>query len=200
MSQHQPPPLPPYRAVLVADSRDHGGQGPPRPPDEAVPEVLCATFARIGHPGLWQELTFQDSTADGHTLALDTQHLPLLIDPYLQGLHQELAFRHRSAHGPALRHPLRLRISLSVGPLAESPQATARGEAHNLVSAQSVRNLLCRTEPGVGFVAAILSDRVFTDVVRAGYTRLTPAEFTRTEVRVKQYHGTAYLHLPQHRP
>lgn len=199
MSPYEPPLLPPYRAVLVAESRDHEGSGRTRrPPDETVPEVLRAAFARLGRPELWRELVRQDITADGHTLGLDSRYLPLLVDPYLRGLRAELAQRHRDTYGPARQHPMRLRISLSVEPLPETweQRGSARGEAHQLIHAQSVRNLLGRADPTVAFVAAILSERVFTDVVRAGHTRLTPAEFTRTEVRVRQYHGPAYLHLP----
>ncbi|MGW0517412.1 hypothetical protein [Crossiella sp. NPDC003009] len=190
----EPPPfLPPYRAVLVADNRDYDGDGPTgQRLDESVPEVLRATFDRIGQPGLWRELAFQDSSAHGHTLGLDTRYLPLLVEPYLQALRRELAARSRHTRS----YPLRLRVSLGVCPLPTAG-APARVEAHNLINAQSVRNLARRADPTPAFVAAILSERVFNDVVRAGYTRLSPAEFTRTEVRVKQYHGTGYLHLPR---
>ncbi|MGO1048999.1 hypothetical protein [Crossiella sp. CA198] len=206
MSQHQPSDLPPYRAVLVVDIKDYSGyQGVEHQSlSEQVPEILAATFARIGRPEVWAEKSFHDSTGDGYAVGLDPRRLPLLIDPFLTGLQQELAGRHELATGAAARTPVRMRVSLSVGPLTDTGhnllgdgKGAHRVEAHRLVDAPALKELLERTNPMLTFVAAILSERVFTDVVRAGYTRVQASEFTPAEVRIKQYQGTAYLYLPR---
>ncbi|MGW0517415.1 hypothetical protein [Crossiella sp. NPDC003009] len=207
MSASPPRDLPPYRAVLVVDIKDYSGyQGAEHQSlSEQVPEILAAAFTRVGRPEVWAEKSFHDSTGDGYAVGLDPRHLPLLIDPFLGGLQRELSARHELATGAAARSPVRMRVSLSVGPLTDSGRNVVgdgkgehRVEAHRLVDAPALKELLERTNPMRTFVAAILSERVFQDAVATGYTGLDPSEFTPAEVRIKQYRGTAYLYLPHH--
>ncbi|MBP2478058.1 hypothetical protein JOF53_006930 [Crossiella equi] len=199
-------PLPPYRAVLVVDIKDYSREpgADQQGLSESVPVVLRDTFTRIGHGALWEEVSFHDSTGDGYTLGLSTRHLPLLIGEYLTGLQEELADRHAMAVGRAAMNPVRMRVSLTVGPLTDSGRnalgdgkGESRVEAHRLVDAAPLKALLQRTNPTITFVAAILSERVFTDVVAAGYCSLRAAEFHPAPVRVKQYESTGYLYLPR---
>lgn len=46
-------------------------------------------------------------------------------------------------------------------------------------------------------MAAIVSQRVYVDVVLAGYTPLHPAQFTRIVARSKKFQEQAFLYVPK---
>ncbi|MCP2166779.1 hypothetical protein [Goodfellowiella coeruleoviolacea] len=198
--------LPPYRAVLVVDIKDFSGNKGVHHErlSESVPLILENAFQRVGCGFVWQQITFPDSTGDGYAVGLPAEYLPLLVDPFLAGLQSELEYHHRLAPRAGHDERLRMRVSISVGPLTDSGQnrvgdgkGHARIETHRLLDAQPVRDLLDRSNPDVTLVAAILSARAYEDVVAAGYTGLAESQFVPAPVQVKTYQGTAYLHVPR---
>ncbi|SNQ51912.1 conserved hypothetical protein [Frankia canadensis] len=73
----------------------------------------------------------------------------------------------------------------------------ARIVLHRLLDAAPVRHLLDDSNPRATLVAAILSGRVFEDVVAGGYSTLDPDYFVPVDVEEKRYRGQAYLYVPR---
>ncbi|WP_043731598.1 hypothetical protein [Kutzneria sp. 744] len=199
-AQHSTP-LPPYRAMLAVDLKDFSGV---EAVDQGrigadIPVLLRDTFQRMGHGYLHSEAKFFDHTGDGCAMGFRTRVLPTLLDLFPATLQAELVDRARR-NGT---RPQRMRVSVSVGPLTdkEGPsirdgQGAARIETHRLLDSQPVRDLLTRSNPEVTLVAAIISARVYEDVVVGGYSSLRAESFVAAPVEVKSYEGTAYLHVP----
>ena len=193
--------LPPYRAVFAVDMKDFSASAPVRHPDltEQIPTIAENAFARIGARQTWMERRFPSGRGDGFVVGFRPAVLPLLVGPFLNGLQDELAYY--QAPGP---DPIRMRVSLAVGPLADSGEGrlgdgsgAAIVEAQRLLDSKPLRRLLDESNPEVTLVAAILSERVYQDVVEGEYTTRKPAEFVPVEVAVKQFRGTAYVCAPK---
>ena len=201
MSAQHHTPLPPYRAMLVVDLKDFSGNPAV---DQGrigadIPVLLHDTFQRMGHGYLWTDAKFVDHTGDGYAMGFHPRALPVLLDLFPATLQAELADRARRA---GVR-PQRMRVSISVGPLTDKSgpeirdgQGAARIETHRLLDSQPVRDLLARSNSDVTLVAAIISARVYEDVVVGRYSKLGPDSFVAAPVEVKSYQGTAYLHVP----
>ncbi|WP_055407141.1 hypothetical protein [Frankia sp. ACN1ag] len=200
--------LPDYRAMLVVDIKDFSGVPGRWHQDlsREVPELLGQTFAGSGWRDWSAAERFSATTGDGYVLGFEPWALPFLVHPFLENLQRELEFRNRVAPtgaGPADR-PLRMRVSLHVGPVTDSGtnrlgdgNGDARIALHRLLDAAAVRHLLDDSSPRGTLVAAILSSRVFEDVVVGGYSVLDPAHFVRVSVEEKSYRGEAYVHVPR---
>ncbi|GAB2734572.1 hypothetical protein GCM10027174_04280 [Salinifilum aidingensis] len=192
--------LPPYRAVLVVDVKSFSGQ---RGRDhgaitDQIPVVLRSALQRCGWEELWERLSFHGSTGDGYFLGMDPVYLPVLLNPFLSALQDELEMNNRA---PAA--PLRMRVSVTVGPMADSGNndiadgsGERRIEAHRMLDSEPVRDLLERSS-GTTCVAAIVSQRVYEDAVLEGYSAEDPELYVPVDVTVKTYQGTAYLRVPK---
>jgi hypothetical protein len=196
--------LPPYRAVLSVDVCDFSGTkaADHRALTEKIPLVLEQAFRRGGHASVWEERRFPADRGDGFVVGFRPDVLPVLVGPFLDSLQHELAYHHqlRPGSGP------RMRVSIAVGPLTDSDadvgrlgdgSGSAMVENHRLLDCDPVRRLLIDSDPEVTFVAAVVSARVFEDVVLSGYADKAAAEFIEVPVAVKKYRGTAYLHVPK---
>lgn len=196
--------LPPYRAMLVVDMKDYSG-APGRHHahlNTLIPEILQSAFSRGGLPTLWSETVFGDSTGDGFAIGLPAERLPFLLNPLLDSLQDELEDRGRTLTAAGFE-PIRMRVSISIGPVTDSGQraisdgaGTARVELHRLLDSQPVRDLLTRSGSATK-VAAIVSARAYEDAVLTGYTDEPHELYVDAPVEVKRYQGTAYLRVPR---
>ncbi|TDW81408.1 hypothetical protein EV137_7412 [Kribbella pratensis] len=196
-------PLPPYRSMLVVDMKDYSG-APGRQHahlNAVIPEILQSAFARCALEGLWNEISFADSTGDGYAIGLPAERLPFLLNPFLGSLQDELTDRSRMLTAAGFAD-IRMRVSVTVGPVSDSGAdgvsdgaGNARVELHRLLDSEPVRDLLTRSGDATR-VAAIVSARAFEDAVAARYTDEDPDLYVAVPVKVKRYEGQAYLRVP----
>ncbi|MEV8378364.1 hypothetical protein AB0P21_36840 [Kribbella sp. NPDC056861] len=195
--------LPPYRSMLVVDMKDYSG-APGRQHghlNALIPEIMQSAFTRCGLEELWAETTFADSTGDGYAIGLPAERLPFLLNPYLGALQAELAGRSQMLAAAGFE-PIRMRVSVTVGPVTDSGQGSvsdgagdARVELHRLLDSKPVRDLLARSGD-ITRVAAIVSSRAYEDAVAAGYSDEPKDLYVEAPVQVKSYQGRAYLRVP----
>lgn len=94
-------------------------------------------------------------------------------------------------------HPgdrIRMRLSIATGPFANAAIGFAGGtiiELGRLLDSDILRAAV--VDHPVADVVALISDRVYADVVGEGWPGLDRAEFERFEVRVKEYERSAWL-------
>lgn len=198
--------LPPYRAVLVVDCEKFNGNPSRNQPEvtSAIPQVLRETLSRCGLDEIWPASRYRQHIGDGYVLGTEPHRLPWLIDPFLRQLQLVLAEHDRTLRTIDRGLRLRLRVSIHIGPLPDEGTrgATAgcgrpMNDAHRLLDSTVVRTALASSDPDVTFVAALLSQRVYEDVVLAGYTSMQPTEFTPHLVRVKEFRQRAWLFVPK---
>ena len=95
------------------------------------------------------------------------------------------------------RHPgdrIRLRLAIAAGPLRRSALGLVGKqiiEAGRLLNSSILRDA-ANEHPDVDLVA-LISDRVYDDVVGSGYPGLDPRHFAKRAVENKTYQGTAWL-------
>lgn len=197
--------LPSYRAVVSVDIKNFSGVAPAdhHALTELIPTILERSFERADQAAIWEERRFPAGRGDGFVVGFRPETLPLLVGPFLDALQSELNYHHQMRLGRS-SEPTRMRVSIAVGPLTDSDDArlgdgsgAAMVETHRLLDCEPVRRLLESSDPEVTFVAAIVSARVYEDVVVSGYAMKAPGEFVRVPVSVKSYVGEAYLHVPK---
>lgn len=198
----QPAELPPYRAVLVVDVKDFSGRKSRFHKEITcqIPIILENAFTRCGHAELWGQ-GFGDTTGDGYFHILDPVYLPYLLNPFLAALQDELTDQNSML--PQEYGNLRMRVSLSVGPVTDSGEAllgdgngATRIEAHRILDSDPVRDILERSND-VTRVAAIVSQRVYEDAVLSGYAAEEAEEYVEVEAEVKSFEGRGYLRVPK---
>lgn len=201
---HEPVELPPYRALFVVDMKDFSGTPGRRHAEltEEIPRILRDAFRRANLAALLDDVRFEGTTGDGYVLGFNATKLPYLIKPLLPELQNELAWRNRAGRPGQAAEVMRMRVSISVGPLTDSGENTisdgsgnTRIETHRLLDSQPVRDLLTRSTDGT-CVAAIVSARAYEDAVLSEYAADDSAFYVEAPVQVKTYEGTAYLRVP----
>ncbi|MFH8728012.1 hypothetical protein [Streptomyces termitum] len=196
-------PLPPYRGVLAVDAKDFTGR--PAIEHEAVsrvvPELLKTALVRAGLGDLWEERAFPATTGDGYVLGFDPARMPFVIHPLLLTLQEVLTDFNVLSHGAV---PIRLRVSLHVGPLPETGDefggnGTARNDTHRLLDSRPVKAVLTSHNENITHVAAILSERCYEDAVAGGYTGRHPDHFVEVAATVegKPFSQRAWVYVPQ---
>ncbi|MFF7457917.1 hypothetical protein [Kitasatospora sp. NPDC008115] len=144
------------------------------------------------------KLFFRD-TGDGLVFGCSPGYLAGLLDRFLPRLETTIA-RHNATPG---KTPLRMRLAIARGPLPigvgpGDGNGTARNEAHRLVDAEVLKWVMGVASPDVTVLAAIISDRVYQDVVASRYSALHPARFVRVIATVpgKTFRAPAWIHVP----
>lgn len=196
-ARRAPSALPPYRAILVVDVENFSGR-PGRDQaalTEEIPRILKRAFVRCDRTEVLSHLRFQQSTGDGCVMGFEPVILPYLLNPFIPALQDELV-DHDDRGGP-----VRMRVSVSVGPVTESELISAgsgdtRIEAHRLIDADPLRRMLRDSDPTTR-VAAIVSVRAYEDAVRSGFAADSESLYSAVEVRVKSYRAPAYLRVPK---
>lgn len=193
-------PLPPLHGMLVVDAKD----------STRLPTVEQAVLSRmitelvdrgLDAAGLGtMEKVFPNNTGDGLAFGFDPVHLPSVVFPFIDDLDEILL--HHNARTPA--PPIRLRLSVHVGHvpvtggLPGDGNARPRSEAHRLLDSQAARQYLVESDANATPLVAIISDRVYQDVVVGGYCGLRPQRLTEVvaEVEGKDFAQTAWAYVP----
>jgi hypothetical protein len=198
--------LPPYRGILAVDAK--GFTAEPGSTHQAIsgliPKLVGLAFAKAGLAEVWDDPSFFGPTGDGFAVGVPTRVLPYLVHPFFAELQQVLA-----RHNESVRYgepQIRLRASLHVGPLPLHPtdlalggNGTPRNETHRLLDSQPVRAILAAASPEVTYLAVVVSDRVYEDVVLAGYAGRHPKHFVDVSATVtgKEFAQRAWLYVPE---
>ena len=200
-------PLPLYRAVLAVDMENFSSTSAKNQQliGALIPKVLEEALKESGMAKVWEEKLFARHGGDGYVFGTDPEQLPFLISPFLGNLQNSL--EHIQPVLAALDRDLRmrLRVSIDVGPLpyhgAGDPK-NAMGEAmistHRLLDSEPVRAELKRTDPDTTLVAAIISRRVYEDVVLGDFTTVRPTRWRQVNATVggKGFSAEGYLFVP----
>ncbi|MDX8035311.1 hypothetical protein SK803_34310 [Lentzea sp. BCCO 10_0856] len=207
MPDHDEPiDLPPYRAVLVFDTKDFGSNTDPNQELLAgmIPDVVALAFERIGLIEVWRGALFPHNTGDGFGIGFATRHLPAVVSDLFDALQDVLAERDARLRERRPSARLRMRASLNVGPVREGDtggdSAVVGGTVittHRLLDAAPVRDVLTLSDPEETFLSVVLSQRVFEDVVASGYATLHPSRVVQRTVEIKEFAGTVYLYVPK---
>ena len=157
----------------------------------ALPAVLEEAAARAKlHRVEWQ----RQSTGDGELALLPvTEEEPRVVDDYVYHLHGSLRAYNRDLR-PEAR--LRLRLALHHGVVVPaSPGFAGQGVVvvSRLLDSRPVRAAL---EVSDADLAVIVSDEVFSATVAQRYTTVPEEAFRRVFVELKEYAGSAWLHVP----
>ncbi|MEU9889409.1 hypothetical protein [Sphaerisporangium sp. NPDC051011] len=194
----------PFRALLAVDVDGYGRQ-----PDALLSMLHREIYAALTNvcersslAEAWSSVSLLQRPGDELVALLPVETLPLLVHPFLDHLQEELvrADRRLREHDRDLR--LRLRVAVHVGSVRGDASVTAgisraMNEVHRLLGCDPVRSALRDSDPDVTFVAAVLSEQVFAQVVEGGRTELPPSEFTKVRAKVKQFDQPAWLYVPR---
>ncbi|MEU6623661.1 hypothetical protein ABZ926_23220 [Streptomyces litmocidini] len=194
-------PLPPYKAVLAVDAKDFTGLPAVlhAPVSQMIPELVDQALAKAGLTGVQHDKRFPANTGDGVVFGFDPAHLPFVVWPFLNVLDEVLGRYNTLSVGPRIR----LRASVHVGPLPDEGRpgdgnATPRNDTHRLLDSRPVKAVLAASGEQTTHLAAILSDRVYEDVVLGGYTALHPDRCIEVPATVegKSFAQRAWLFIP----
>jgi hypothetical protein len=199
--------LPPYRALLAVDTEKFSRNPSARLPGlgARLPQVLQEAMTRSGLDHVWRDRRFDQSTGDGYVLGTEPEHLPFLVHPLLDNLHEVLVEHDRQLRAEDRGLRLRLRVSLHVGPVPDAQDplhdrvSTPTNETFRLLDAVPVRQALETSHPDVTLMAAVVSQRVYEDVVLARYSGLHPERFDpiTAESPAKDFTQPAWLYVPR---
>jgi hypothetical protein len=197
--------LPPYRGILAVDAR--GFTDLPGRLHQTIsgliPQLVERALTNVQLAEVWNEPAFFGPTGDGFAMGVPTSVLPFLLHPFLPELQQVLA-RHNANAGPGHAR-IQLRVSINVGPVKDGPNlyvsgnGTPRNDTHRLLDSVPVKAILSAASPSVTFVAAIISDRVYQDVVLPGYAGVHPDRLIEVPATVegKNFSQRAWLYVPE---
>ncbi|GAA4200888.1 hypothetical protein GCM10022252_54770 [Streptosporangium oxazolinicum] len=200
-------PLPAYRGIFAVDCVRFSDNPSLHLPDLSarIPDVLKTAFDRCGIPEVWAQRRFPQATGDGYVFGVRPKHLPFLIDPLLHRLQEVLWEEAPSLRSRNRKLGLRLRVSVHVGPVPDEGDelrdriGTPTIDTFRLLDSTSLREALRGGQPDITLLGAIVSQRVFDDVVKAGYTGLHPSEFrpVTADVPGKDFVQPAWIYIPK---
>ncbi|GAA2877703.1 hypothetical protein Acy02nite_62100 [Actinoplanes cyaneus] len=198
--------LPPYRAILAVDAKDFTAQPSisHQPMSSTILDLVGDALARTGLQAEWSRPAFLGPTGDGFAVGLPPRVLPHLAYPFARLLQERLAEHNRTIRVGQPR--IRLRVSVNVGPLPADPEdphwtgnGTVRNDTHRLLDSKPVKAILAAASEQVTHAAFIFSDRVYQDVVVAGYSELHPDRCIEVPATVdgKNFAQRAWLYVPE---
>lgn len=194
-------PLPPYRALFAVDAKDFTGLPAVQhgPVSQLIPELVDQALERAKLHELREGKRFLANTGDGVVFGFDPALLPFVLWPFLGVLDDTLGAYNRQSVGPRIR----LRASVHVGPLPDAGRpgdgnGTARNDTHRLLDSRPVKAILTAAGEEVTHLAAVVSQRVYEDVVLGGYTGLHPDRCVEVPATVegKNFLQRAWLYVP----
>ncbi|HVB41150.1 MAG TPA: hypothetical protein VNF47_00410 [Streptosporangiaceae bacterium] len=199
--------LPPSRAIFAVDTEKFTRNPSARQPElsDAIPELLGSAFARCGLAEVWAARRFPQGTGDGYVFGVPEQHAPFLLDPLLDQLQEVLEEHDRRLRSQDRSLRLQLRAAIHMGSVPDSGGrregiGTPVNDTFRLLDSESIRQELSDRNPDITLLAAIASQRVFEDVVRAGFTPGLPPDRFRpviAEVAGKEFVQPAWLYVPK---
>ncbi|MEV7217046.1 hypothetical protein AB0O31_28640 [Kitasatospora cineracea] len=194
-------PLPDHRGVVVLDQEAFTRQPGSIQAEFAtvIGELTDEALSRADLKPVRENKLFLRDSGDGFVFGFSPEYLPGLLDRFLPALQSCLAL-HNATSGS---RQVRLRAAITCGPLpAEGGPSdgygTARNEAHRLVDASALKWAMAEASPHATHLGAIVSDRVYQDVVVARYCALHPDRFVRTIATVpgKTFRAPAWIYVP----
>ncbi|GAA2438535.1 hypothetical protein GCM10010433_44220 [Streptomyces pulveraceus] len=194
-------PLPPYRALFAVDAKDFTGLPAVQhgPVSQLIPELVDQALERAGLSALRDSKRFPANTGDGVVFGFDPALLPHVLWPFLGVLDDTLGAYNKQCVGPRIR----LRASVHVGPLPDGDGAgdgngTARNDTHRLLDSRPVKAILTASSEQITHLAAVISQRVYEDVVLGAYTGLHPDRCVEVPATVegKDFSQRAWLYVP----
>lgn len=203
-------PLPPYRGLLAVDVVSFTGNRDRYLPElkAKIPEVLKDAFTRSDLTHIWQRKRFPELPGDGYVFGVETEYLPFLIHPFLGALQETLWDRSASLRATDRALTMRLRVSINVGPVPDEGDplrdraSKTTNDTFRLLACRELKDVMDCSEPDITLVGAIVSQRVFQDVVLGGYTPLHEREFRQVtaEVSEKGFRQEAWIYIPRPSP
>ncbi|OON74941.1 hypothetical protein [Streptomyces tsukubensis] len=193
--------LPPYRALFAVDAKDFTGLPAVQhgPVSQLIPELVDQALEHAGLHELRDSKRFPANTGDGVVFGFDPALLPFVLWPFLGVLDDILGAYNRQSVGPRIR----LRASVHLGPLpdADNPgdgNGTARNDTHRLLDSRPVKAIMAAASEEVTHLAAVISERVYEDVVLSAYTGLHPDRCVEVPATVegKNFSQRAWLYVP----
>ncbi|WP_368396624.1 hypothetical protein [Streptomyces sclerotialus] len=194
-------PLPPYRALFAVDAKDFTGL--PAVQHEAVsrliPALVDQALERADLCDLRDAKRFPANTGDGVVFGFEPVHLPFVLSPFLDTLDEVLGAYNQQTLGPRIR----LRASVHVGPLPDAGEpgdgnGTPRNDTHRLLDSRPVKAILAAASEQTTHLAAVVSQRVYEDVILGAYTALHPDRCIEVPATVegKAFAQQAWLYIP----
>ena len=194
-------PLPDYRALLAVDAQ--GFTAMPAIQHAAVSQLIPAlvdeSLTAAGLDDLKDTKAFPANTGDGVVFGFPPARLPFAVWPFLDVLNGVLGAYNVQCAGPRIR----LRVALHVGPLPDTGDpgdgnGTPRTDTHRLLDSRPAKEFLARACAETTHLVAILSHRVYEDVVLAGYSGLHPRRCVEVTAAVtgKNFAQRAWLYIP----
>lgn len=180
------------RLCMMIDLESYSKRdGPGQLAVQAALDEVLDTAAR--EAGLHRENWYRQDSGDGELVVLPSGESDVaLVGNFPPALEEALRTIHR--RDDLL---LRLRVAINHGPAQPAAKGYAGAgviEAGRLADARVVRAALARA-PQARMVLA-LSERLFTDVVRGGYTRWRPSDFCRLLIDEEKFRGAAWVRVP----
>jgi hypothetical protein len=199
--------LPPPRAIFAADTEKFTRNPSARQPElrDAIPKLIGSAFVKCELSGLWEARALSQGTGDGYVFALPQERTPFLLHPLLDQLQEVLEEHDRALRSQDRSLRLRLRVAVHMGSVPDSDGhregvGTPMNEAFRLLDSDPVKHELSRSNRDITLLAAIVSQRVFEEVVRAGFTPgLPPGRFRPViaEVAGKEFVQPAWMYVPK---
>jgi hypothetical protein len=199
--------LPPPRAIFAVDTEKFTRNPSARQPElrDAITALLGSAFGRCDLAKVWEARTLPQGTGDGYVFAVPQQRTPFLLDPLLDRLQEDLEEHDRRLRSEDRSLRLRLRVAIHMGCVPDSGGlregvGTPMNDTFRLLDSDPVKQELNHSNPDITLLAAIVSQRVFEDVVRAGYTPGLPPERFRpviAEVAGKEFVQPAWIYVPK---
>jgi hypothetical protein len=199
--------LPSYRGIMAVDIASFSSGPSARLPDlsAVIPDILEMAFSRCALPGIWKSRRFPQATGDGYVFGVQPENVPFLIDPLLDRLQEVLEEQDRVLRARDRGLRLRLRASIHIGPVPDRGDerrdriGTPTNDTFRLLDSTPVKGALTQSSPDVTLLAAIVSQRVYEDVIRAGYTGLHPDSFNpvTADVPGKGFVQPGWMYVPR---
>jgi len=186
---------PVYRTILAFDIEGFGGPQRSNPIRSMMRMALYALIREslAGAIGSLSQCSLSD-LGDG-ALVLITAEVPKnrVVEPLMADMAAGLK-RYNDQAGPSAE--IRLRAVLHAGDIVEDPQGYSGEDlnlAFRLLDCAELRAALSRSRADLGLV---VSDAFYNAIVKQGFEGIDPAQYTEVDVKVKETHAKAWIHLP----
>ncbi|MDH6708573.1 hypothetical protein P3T27_005313 [Kitasatospora sp. MAA19] len=161
--------------------------------------VIDAALTAAGLDGIRTAKRFLANSGDGVAFGFDPALLGFVVHPFLDRLDEELG-KHNADSGH-----IRLRMRAGIHSGHVTPESApgegngpARNELHRLLDSREIKAVLARASSETTHLVAIISDRVYEDVVASQHTGLHPDRFQSVLATVpgKAFARRAWLYVP----